>query len=82
MFPHNSIVINNVHPEKVLSWLLLVGTALCIIACTFSGKGIIIPYLVISKPRHSKLSLAKNDFSALILKLAAIILIKNYFYFI
>ena len=55
---------------KLLSCLLLVGTAMSLIARTLSGKGIM-PCLVILKPRYSKLYLA-NDFSALIMKPAAL----------
>ena len=65
MFPHISIVINYSPPIKLLSCFLLVGTAMCLITCTLSGKGVI-ACLVILKPRYCKLSLAKDDFSALI----------------
>ena len=76
MFPHISIVINYSFTASKL--LLLVGTAMCLIACTLSGKGII-PCLVLSKSRYSKLSLAQNDYSALILKPAAFSLLRTIF---
>ena len=61
------MVIDLLPPIKLLSCFLLVGTAMRLIACTLSGKGIM-PCLGILKPRYSKLSMAKNDFCALILK--------------
>ena len=67
MCPYISIVINYLPPIKLLSYFLLIGTAISLIACTLTGIGII-PCLVILKPRDSKLSLTKDDFSALILK--------------
>ena len=67
MFPHISIVT----PIKLVSWFSLVGTAMCLIACTLSGKDFI-PCRVISTLRYSKLPLAKNNYSALILKPACL----------
>ena len=76
MFPHISIVINYLPPIKLVSYFLLVGTAMYLIACTLLGKGIM-PYLVILKPRYNKLSLAKSDLSALILKPATFSVFKT-----
>ena len=47
-----------------------------LIACTAFSK-VIIPCLVILKPKYTKLSLAKNNFFALILKAAAFSLFKT-----
>ena len=63
-------------PLKLLCCFLLVGTALCLIACILSDKGII-PCLVIFE--NQKLSMTKIDFSALILKAAAFTLFKTIF---
>ena len=49
-------------PLKLLSCYSLVGTAMSLIACTLTGKGIM-PCLVILKPRYFKSPLAKNDLS-------------------
>ena len=78
MFPHISIVINYLPPTKLVICFLLVGTAISLIACSISGKGIML-FLFILKPRYSKLSMAKNDFSALIFKPAAFSFFKTIF---
>ena len=76
MFPHISIVINYFY--RAFKLFLLVRTVICFIAYTLSDKDNLHPLLVL-KPRYSKLSLAKKDSFALILKPAALSIFNTIF---